>query len=450
MAPNLLEAALLKNTRKDTMKNSNKKWAFFSYGHNLGDFTRAVETAVEMQHTGAKVTFYNHGSVHLDSIKNRGLHCVPLYPELSWEQHQVIMDINRYKAPVGTPIPVTKEEWIAMTEADLEALAAFKPDGVYAGLNLSSMIAVPYAKLPMVTQVPTVNCPAFIQNKMYNMPNIMEKNFFMRHVLPGFIKRSIMRKVLTGDVAKNSLTEFNKARQHFGLKPIYNIVDLVRGDLTLLPDLPELSGLPNEKLSPGYYYSGPIFAQMDMPVPPEVSRVFSQKGINIFCSLGSSGFPETLKLIIQSLRKLPDVNIICATTTILDPEELGPNADNFFAARFMPAHLVNEQADVAILHGGQGTIQTAVWAGTPIIGIGFQGEQQANIDGVAMQGMAIRLPLWGVSEKSIVKAFAKIQQPSFRKNAKRMQDLVRTVNGTKKSVELMNLLLEGKLPSYRL
>lgn len=429
----------------DTMKISNRKWAFFSYGHNLGDFTRAVETAVEMQNTGADVVFYNHGSVHLNKIENRGLNCIPLYPELSWEQHEVIMDINRYKAPVGTPIPVSKAEWIAMTESDLEVLQNFKPDGVYAGLNLSSMIAVPYAKLPMVTQVPTVNCPAFIQNKMYNMPNIMEKNFFMRYILPGTVKRSIMRKVLTGDVAKNSLTEFNKARKHFGLRPIYNIVDLVKGDLTLLPDLPELSGLAKEKLTKGYYYSGPIFAQMDMPVPKEVATVFSNEGINVFCSLGSSGFPESLKLIIQTLKMLPNVNIVCATTTILNPEELGPNTDTFYAAKFMPAHLVNEMADVAILHGGQGTIQTAVWAGTPVIGIGFQGEQQANIDGIAKQGMAIRIPLWGVTEKRILKAFYKIQHRSYVSNAKRMQQLVRSVNGAGKSVELMNRFLDGKL-----
>lgn len=421
------------------------KWAFFSYGHNLGDFTRAVETAVEMQNSGAQVKFYNHGSVHLDKIKNRGLDCVNLQPELSWEQHEIIMDINRYKAPVGTPIPVSKKEWIAMAEADIETLTDFAPEGVYAGLNLSSMIAVPYLGLPMVTQVPTVNCPAFIQNKMYNMPNTMERSFFMRHVLPEWIKRTIMRKVLTGDVAKNSLVEFNKARQHFGLKPIYNIVDLVKGDLTLLPDLPELSGLPTEKLTRGYHYTGPIFAMMDMPVPKEAIEVFSRPGTNVFCSLGSSGFPETLKLVIEALKKMPDLNIVCSTTTILAPDELGKNTNHFYATRFLPAHLVNEMADIAVLHGGQGTIQTAVWAGTPVVGIGFQGEQQANIDGIAKQGMAIRIPLWAVTEARIQSTMKKINAPLYFTNAQRLQALVRSGNGVKKSVELMNQFIEGKL-----
>lgn len=425
------------------MANNNQKWAFFSYGHNLGDFTRAVETAKGMQATGAQVKFYNHGSVHLDKIQNSGLECIELQPELTWEQHEVIMDINRYKAPVGTPIPVSEEQWVAMAKADLEALDLYKPDAVYAGLSLSCMISVPVAKLPMVTQVPTVNCPAFIENEMYDMPNTMEKNFMIRHVVPGWVKRKIMKKVLLGDAAKDSVVNFNKARKKFGLKPIYNIVDLVRGDITLLPDLPELSGLPREKLSPGYHYTGPIFAQMDMPVPEEAIQVFNRPGLNIFCSLGSSGFPESLKLIIKALRSVPEYNVVCSTTTILDPKELGEPSDNFYAARFMPAHLVNEMADIAVLHGGQGTIQTAVWAGTPVVGIGFQAEQQANINGIAKAGMAHRIPIYALTEKRVLRAIRKVNSNSYYKNAQHLQHLVRESRGVEKSVELMRKLIEN-------
>ena len=423
----------------------NLKWAFFSYGHNLGDFTRALETAKGMAGTGATVKFFNHGGVHTHRISEAGIESVNLQPEMSWEQHEIIMDINRYKAPVGTPLPISEEEWTQMVEADLEAFADFKPDDVYAGLSLSCMISVPYAKLPMVTQVPTVNCPAFIQEELYNMPNTMEKNVFMQYVLPGWIKRKIMKKVLLGDSAKASLSSFNKVRKKFGLDPIYNITTLVRGDITLLPDMPEMSGLPAEKLTPGYYYTGPIFAMMDMPVPEEVKKVYQRPGINIFCSLGSSGFPETLKMIIKTLRSVPELNVVCSTTTILDPEELGPPSDNFFACRYLPAHLVNEMADIAVTHGGQGTIQTAVWAGTPVVGIGFQAEQQANIDGIAQAGMAIRIPIFALNERRLLKALKKIQKPSYVENAARMKKLIRATDGVGASTELMNQFLLREL-----
>jgi UDP:flavonoid glycosyltransferase YjiC (YdhE family) len=423
------------------MKVTDLRWAFFSYGHNLGDFTRALETAKGMKESGANVKFFNHGGVHNGMISQAGIEEENLQPELSWEQHQTIMDINRYKAKIGTPLPITVAEWIRMVESDLKAFDEYKPHGVYAGLNLSCMISVPYARLPMVTQVPTVNCPAFIHKEMYNMPNTMERNFLMRHVLPGFIKRKIMKRILLQDSAKASLTTFNDAREHFGLKPIYNITDLVRGDITILPDLPVLSGLDEQELTPGYYYSGPIFSMMDMPVAEEIKKVYKRPGTNIFCSLGSSGFPETLKTIISALQQEKDYNIVCSTTTILDPEELGPNSDRFYAARFMPAHLVNEMADIAVLHGGQGTIQTAVWAGTPVVGIGFQAEQQANIDGIARTGMATRVPVYSISSKRILKAVKKVSREKYRKNALIMKEKVRAVDGVKKSVELMNNFL---------
>ncbi len=426
------------------MKPSKLKWAFFSYGHNLGDFTRALETAKGMKQSGMEVKFFNHGGIHNHMISEAGIDEENLYPELTWDQHQIIMDINRYKVKVGTPLPISTEQWIKMAEADLKALDEYKPDGVYAGLNLSCMISVPYAKIPMVTQVPTVNCPSFIHKEMYNMPNTMETNFFMRKVVPGFIKRKIMKKVLLGDSAKESLTTFNEARKHFGLDPIYNITDLVRGDITLLPDLPILSGLKEEDLTEGYHYSAPIFSMMDMPISSEIKKVFDRPGLNIFCSLGSSGFPETLKLIIETLKKNEHFNIVCSTTSILEPHELGPNTDRFYACKFLPAHLVNEMADIAVLHGGQGTIQTAVWAGTPVVGIGFQAEQQANIDGLVRAGMAIRIPIYDMSAKQILKAVNKVSKKKYSENALIIKNKVRSTNGVKKSVEIMNNFILNK------
>jgi len=127
---------------------SDLKWAFFTYGHNLGDFTRALETAKGMHASGAKVKFFNHGGVHNHMITGAGIDQEDLQPELTWAQHQTIMDINRYKLPVGTPLPVTKDQWIQMAESDLKAFEAYKPDGVSAGLNLSCMISVPLPGCP--------------------------------------------------------------------------------------------------------------------------------------------------------------------------------------------------------------------------------------------------------------------------------------------------------------
>ena len=100
-------------------------------------------------------------------------------------------------------------------------------------------------------------------------------------------------------------------------------------------------------------------------------------------------------------------------------------------------YMVNELADIAITHGGQGTIQTAAWSGTPIVGVGFQSEQQANIDGMVRAGAGVRLHLYRINEMRINRAVNKILQSRYSENAARLRELVRNTNGVKESVRLM-------------
>jgi len=120
------------------------------------------------------------------------------------------------------------------------------------------------------------------------------------------------------------------------------------------------------------------------------------------------------------------------------PEELGPAADNFYAARFLPSHLVNEMADIAVMHGGQGTVQTAVWCGTPVVGIGMQWEQQANLDGLEKAGMGIRVPLHSVSRKNILSAVEKAASETCQARARKMQAIVRSCDGVQTAINRMN------------
>ncbi len=424
------------------MTDKNKqRWAFFSYAHNLGDFTRAVETAKGMREAGHAVKFFNHGGTHLPMLEEEGFESEILYPKISDEQDKVVMAINQFRAPVGTPLPFTEEELTKMVEADIEALHQYKPDGVYCGLNISSMISVPYMKLPRVTMVPTTLCHAFYKKRLATFPNTMENNLFIRYVLPEFFKRRLFNAIMLKDVLKNTVVTFNAVRKKFGLPPIYNQTQFVKSDMVLLPDMEELSGLPEKDLPEPYYYTGPIFSIMNKPIPEEVEKVYCRKGLNVYLSLGSSGSAETLKEIAFALAARDDINTVCTSTTILPPDELPQGKENFFSVPYLPAHQVNPLADIAITHGGQGTIQTAVWSGTPVIGTGFQSEQQANIDGLVRAGSGIRIRLYHVNKKNIFLALKKIGNPSYYENAERLQNLVRSTDGVKESVRRMETLV---------
>lgn len=61
-------------------------WAFFTYAHNDGDCSRAIELAREMKSTGARVTFFERGGRYLEQIDQAGPNPVALEPQISDEQ----------------------------------------------------------------------------------------------------------------------------------------------------------------------------------------------------------------------------------------------------------------------------------------------------------------------------------------------------------------------------
>jgi len=426
-----------------------QRWAFSSHAYNLGDCSRAIEIAKAMRAAGGEVRFFHHGGYHVEQMRDAGFDPVELSPLVTEAQHRFLMDMDQHRAPIGAPMPFTDEQLTAMVESELAAFADFKPDGVFCGLNLSCLISVPHARLPMVTFVPTALCPAFFEQGLASFPNAMETNFVLRHLLPEKLKRVIINRVMLGDVAKKSAVVFNRVRARYGLAPIYNYTQLVRGELTLLPDLPELSGLKAELLPKGYEYCGPVFARMDhLPVPAEVERVLARSGPKIYCAMGSSGTPELLKHVVSVLRSVPDFNVVCATTTIVEPSELGTPDERFVAMRYLPAHAICERVDLAVTHGGQGTVQTAAWAGLPLVGIGFQWEQQANLDGYAQAGAGIRIPLHSVTRERLLSAITEALTPRFKDGALKLRELVRASDGPTRAVQRMQALVSAERSAF--
>ncbi len=49
-------------------------------------------------------------------------------------------------------------------------------------------------------------------------------------------------------------------------------------------------------------------------------------------------------------------------------------------------------ADLAVIHGGVGTVMTAALSGKPVVGVGMQLEQVANLACLERLGFAVRVP----------------------------------------------------------
>ena len=105
---------------------------------------------------------------------------------------------------------------------------------------------------------------------------------------------------------------------------------------------------------------------------------------------------------------------------------------------WLPAHKVNPLADVAVIHGGQGTVQTACASGTPFVGIGLQPEQEANIDMIVRQGSAIRLSKRYFTREKIIESIEfLLDDDQVRQRAKEIQTLSNAWDGTKNAAQFL-------------
>lgn len=81
---------------------------------------------------------------------------------------------------------------------------------------------------------------------------------------------------------------------------------------------------------------------------------------------------------------------------------------NVLVTGWLPAHEINKMADLSLIHGGIGTVMTAAFAGKPIVGVGMQPEQVANLACLVRKGFAIRVPKSKDPSKKIQEAIKRL------------------------------------------
>ena len=103
-----------------------------------------------------------------------------------------------------------------------------------------------------------------------------------------------------------------------------------------------------------------------------------------------------------------------------------------------PAPAASALADVCVIHGGQGTVQTAVASGKPIVGVALQIEQQTNLDNVmnAKAGIRVQRQFWKANNiRNAVQTVLK--DTSYTANARILGETLRNMDGAKTAAEVM-------------
>lgn len=233
---------------------------------------------------------------------------------------------------------------------------------------------------------------------------------------------------------------FNRVAESLGVEGVPSLAALLLGDLSLVPEVPEVLGISAAELAtwrPGKGYRagsqlaavGPLFAHLDLPMPAKVQDFLDRPGPTIYLAMTSTA-PTQVRTAIAELSRL-DVRILVAGTI----HDLGDLAtDRIMIEGVLPSHLVMPQVDLAVTTGGQGSVQTAMACGTPLLGIPLHIEQDLNIALVERLGAARHL---GRSDNLADLATQMLDNNTHLETAERIQKLYAAVDGPAEAATLI-------------
>lgn len=413
---------------------------------DAGEATRSLEIVKGIrentpENCSIKAVFLSHGGRFEQKILDNGFAIYNSFPRLEG------VGFHNDMKPSANNFIGSSELTVKMLEGEIKALEEIQPDVVLYGFWPFASLArrmvsrhIPGICFLPIPLEPTIYCSSL----MKDIPDQIKMLTF----LPERVRRTLMRvlpislKLKAPILRQQNMIDAAKQLNWQG-EPLQNLFDLLKSDITVVNDLDLFyKGID---IPSGFVITGPLYSQPDTDdrIDVEIRKVFEDKDnkTKLFCTMGSSGRKETLLEAVKAIALLPEdrfTAVILVPKSVCPINEVLPYAEGkenlYMTDQFVPAKLVNRLADIVISHGGQGTVQTAMASGTPIVGVAMQPEQQINLDNVVLRGAAIRIPITRWKEKSIRKAINKIDTDKrYRKNAAQLADRMELIDGKTKT-----------------
>lgn len=340
----------------------------------------------------------------------------------------------------------------ALIRQEIELFQELAPDVVVSGFQLSAAISTQICRIPLATShggsfVPPVLaaglCPAPVN------PIVKEM-----HRLPHRVQRALANRATRW--MRAPVACLNRAAAAFGVAGVPSFAALLCGDLTLVTDVPEVLGITKEKveswrpwlwgLRPGasFRMTGPLYARLDLPLPPRVERFLDDRSSPVVYVALTSSDERLVRQVVAGVREA-GARVLVAQT-IHDVADL--EADDVLAEPILASEKVFKRVAAAVLMGGQGSVQTAIAAGIPFVGFPLHGEQELNVAVAERLGMALRLAPASASTAALPYAVRRLcVDPTFRNAAKRASAYYEGVDGAANAAEAILNYSRGRTRS---
>lgn len=346
---------------------------------HLGETARAVEVAKALEPAGHEIRFMGYSRRFAHTVRSAGFDLQVLSPALSDAAATRRVAAER----TGTMrYPASPEMLRLRVASELDLMDTFQPQVVVSGSSLSMLLAARAADVPLVSIRPYALSRSHLRSTS-QLPALAGTGKMAGVVNRGaaVVSRVVARRLRWKPRA------FQDVAKRYGVPLPDLALDAIDADLNLIASLfPALDG---RQLSERELAVGPIYARSAMRLPPRVTELRESGKPIVYVGMGSSVDRKLVFNLLCEISRL-EVEVLSSTGSHLSRHDRNSLPANVQLHDFLPAHRLAGIIDAAVIHGGEGTVQTACASGVPFAGIGMQLEQRHNIEECVAYGNALR------------------------------------------------------------
>jgi UDP:flavonoid glycosyltransferase YjiC (YdhE family) len=421
------------------IKGNKSLVGFFPIFYSLGETIPLVKIAKSYMEQGGKAIFFSHGGIF--EYLAEEIDCEVIRLNDWWMENYDKGEELTDAGIRGEKLFATQYDNEFIKKSIEEEIKAFKKTDVKSIVNtwnLTCSISARVLHIPLIVVISGTIIPPYLKSGFVTFPENYESIF--TKVVPAPIKHYLAQWYILHN--NMFVRQFNKFSKKYNIPRFKYLYDIILGDHNLICDDIQFLRLTPTKEFPLENFIGPIFhgdviREKQDDINNEIMNHLKRPGRSILLSMGSIPNKPIFSNIIDALNKT-EYNVIAIYTKVLKKDELPKIRENILLQEYVPSiKNVLEQIDLAIIHGGRGTIYSVAYSGKPAIAIPLQFEQQFNIDCLVRHGSAIKLSKRYFSQTQLLNNINYIfdNYPKFSENAKTLATTLSKDIGGKKAAD---------------
>jgi UDP:flavonoid glycosyltransferase YjiC (YdhE family) len=302
---------------------------------------------------------------------------------------------------------------------------------------LTTSISARAANIPLITVVSGVTIQPFYESGYVTFPDNFENP--LTFYLPKTLKNRFMQWFLLNN--KMLIRSFNKIAKKYNFCKYNNFNEIILGDHTFVCDDFTFLGIDSSKEFPRENFIGPIvgsktFDKKNKDIDSDLAAHLKKPGKSIVVIMGSTGNRSLFLKIVDALNQT-NYNVIAVYTNLLDENEIPKTSGNILFKKFVPFDEILRKVDLAIVHGGRGTIYQVAYSGKPAICFPMFMEHQGNVDNLIRQGSAVRLSKKFFKKELLIKSINNIfsNYESYQQHAQQLAESLQKESGEIKAAK---------------